>query len=461
MSTPKPDYLLAMADNVYPFDSEYSDERFNRCMSDLYLLADSDVLTNPNAYIHSMQLESNGAVSAIVLGSSAGGGEFFNSESSNVEESEHAAFGAYAVSAWTTSDLRLTVVTDKDYVAEEFSTGTSFSGPLPPISIRNLDIRPKRVTSLFFDDGAINSYTETAVLRAGYNIRFTKINDILEDDFREVTRIRIDSGPGLGEGKYEADCDNSSNLVLRSINGRTADEFGNFILNPVDCYWAAYRGTDTDIAEEESAAADTIVINGDCTVCFSCDEVEQAYRNLMTMFERGKAVRIRLCHAIEVFRDYVSLLDAFKEELDTTRFSFTVEQTDGRMFDLIFRLQAGGKLNASGEKMGIKGVSVTVTYGDGDTIPYYTEYSGRKKIPGRYPEVFNFAPGDGFTESNRIGPNQYAYWYWNMLFDRDDPDTNGTEVSISVDYTLTYDDDSTLTGSFSRTVDIVPLESSS
>lgn len=86
----------------------------------------------------------------------------------------------------------------------------------------------KKITTvdrISIDNGLSWIMTDDIELSAGANIQLSE----------EEERLIIDVIPGSGTGLYNI-CDDLSDSVIRSINGVSPDEFGNFRINKEKCY---------------------------------------------------------------------------------------------------------------------------------------------------------------------------------------------------------------------------------
>jgi len=308
------------------------------------------------------------------------------------------------------------------------------------MGIRNTEIRPARIYSITAPD-ALNllndlTITNAAEFKAGYNMQL--VGEVVTQGRRKLTRLQFNVVPGLGDGKSPVDCD-ETDLVLRSINNVTADAQGNLVLQGDNCYW-------WEVNEELTDPTHSIQLSGDCKTCFSCDDVDDAYRSLMVKFEQGLNARNRICNALVVYNDYLSLLQSFIQELDDTKFACAYDQTDDKLFSFVYRLQVGAKLDATDSKMGIKSVTFNVTSDPGSTMTL-VKYSGKLKLPTRPQTVF--APGvvdvDEFSVAYSTSPsllkkNRYAMWYWAAKINKLDA---ATTALINVDGLITFDDNTT------------------
>lgn len=407
MSEPKPDYLLSMSDNHYPLTAEYSaDADLNNILVDLYFVSDLEV---DNDYVHSAstyisRIISNGTnITRVLIGN--GTQDIF--DTTDAAAATPVTFGDYTVYEWVNETLSATL---KLVVhTENMTTKGAFDfTDDAELAIRNVEIRPKKLTAIGVNDGGLQKITGDVQIKSGYNIQ-TDVAPLAGP--RHGNRIVIDAVPGAGEGKFNPNCTEESALVLRSINGIRPANNGQFLINPKSCYWWS------------RPSPYTITLYSDCQTCFDCADVESAYTSLSTLYSRAQGIRNRICNAILVYQDYVNAAGQFIREINKTKATFSQEQTDDDIAIFAFRLQTGKRRHSTTDAlMSISDVAASITFDDVGVSATYLAYSGRRKLPGLAPVTFAPDNGTTLTYTNNpslgsLGPSTYAYWYWAVMFD--------------------------------------------
>jgi hypothetical protein len=390
VSNPSPEYLAAMTKEEYPFSAFYTVPAFNRAFSDLYLQ-----LATAAAGLRVRSFASSSGVVRIVIEDEDAE---LVADTDEADETTTDVFGAWTIMTWVwplsdgaDSGAVLTIVLN----TENFAAlgDVSYTEMALGLQIRNTTARVPRLDSLVIDDPdlGLTAVTGDVVLVAGNNTQLV----------RRDNEIDVAFVPGAGAGKNTKDCSETDNFV-RSIGNVVADEFGNVSLLPGDCYtWTSFENG-------------TVVLNGNCKTCFSCEDLETAYAALTQQYARALNTRQRLANVIAVYEDLLADVRAFKGSLDQTKIVVAIEQTTARTAAISVRLQAG-RYTESGVEQAVSFVQATLTFSTGDVT--IVPFSGKRKLPGLALSTWNGMAGNGtgFTYDGTpvvVLPGRYASWYY-------------------------------------------------
>jgi hypothetical protein len=156
--------------------------------------------------------------------------------------------------------------------------------------------------------------------------------------------VGFDCIPGKGLGKYQPDC--TDDLVVRVINSQTADEHGNFRLDPRDCYWAesllSFGGTPPGNNPRQGTPTPGILnFHNNCKACVTCDDFYREYVKLSQIRDRAGLLYNRLKAALKLYDYYRSLAEEIKIILNNTSSTFSVNKENANLFTFKFTLSAG------------------------------------------------------------------------------------------------------------------------
>jgi hypothetical protein len=153
------------------------------------------------------------------------------------------------------------------------------------LDARGVARRPKHMKSLLVGADEMSGEIE---LRGGYNVELVnegRIEDLsglltlqgqrpdqAADGGRAGFRVEIDGTPGGGEGRFPG-CDDLE-LLIKRINGVTANEHGDFIVSPESCIWFERPGTLTSYSgpREVDVTDNTLQLHNNCEPCCKCED---------------------------------------------------------------------------------------------------------------------------------------------------------------------------------------------
>jgi len=456
MSTPQTEYLKATEDLNFPFARVFSaNPLVNDMFGDIYVVTPNN--DGETIYLEDLQVVSSNIVRVRLAN------DFENILKYPPNVSGNAFFVRSNFNRDWTSTLFTVVVNEASSNVLDTSAvflasksgmlavgNCSYNGMHLPLLNRNVDSVTAKTRSLYVD-GAVQKLVGDIELIAGNNIVLSVALNT-EDPLRPSNTIVIDCIPGAGAGKFKQDCEDDASAVIRTVNGVAPTNKGEFTFSPKSsgCHWIY-----------NTPATHELKFHNNCTACLVCDDVATAYCNLRGVWKSGVAIRERLCDGLEVYRDYVNLVDRFKAQLGQPKATVVLERTDDEAYDVIFRLQVGSQSS-------VVNVDVDFTYtfpsGSGSELATFRSYSGRRKLPKFAPT--QLAPSfDGTNigyiagvDGDEIEANRYAAWYWNMNFHRCD----GTNTALVIwSGTVTYDDASVLSVNGSQLIDVTPISCSS
>ncbi len=165
------------------------------------------------------------------------------------------------------------------------------------LDARTLEKMCPRVTALVIKDG--DDYTELSgtaiILKNGYNTLLVPATADLTSGGRRTVGLELSADPGTGEGRFEADCDDSQDLHL--LGGVEPTEGGDLLLQTSDCYrWEIPH----EIIDGEAVLTPhTLQIKNDCQPCCSCE-------GYVTLWEAIRTAR-------EVFADLAARIEATRD----------------------------------------------------------------------------------------------------------------------------------------------------
>jgi len=417
MSTPQIDYLVASRELNFPFEEAYSlNPQINKLFGDIYVAVPRS-LEDETGKLYLDTIASNGgAITALVL--KLGTTPIINFPESSLNVTQHS--NAWA-NIWKTfefealetgggnvkgSDAKLVV----DLAALTAMGAFSYNSMQLPLVSSCYDMTPAKVLSFFVEpsdvvDGDVD-------IKAGYNLKIETVPVTAED--QPYTQLVLSAISGEGDGRKPEQCESLNSNTISTINGVGPNKYGDIFVRTDGCHWM-YQQVDDETSQ--------IFMRNNCEPCIVCDELAETYCLVRGIWVNAKNVHERLCQALNVYRDYVNLLDRFAKEFDTPKVTVRFEQSDEEAYDVVLRLQTGNLAKVS---------SVTASFNYGPSpaaTATYRNYSGRRKIPGYAPQqipppfagvvvVYPTGLGDAVLDKRK-----YASWYWNMHFDRcDGPD---------------------------------------
>lgn len=425
MPSTEQEYLYEMSHQAYPFTSYHTDKRLNYLFSDIQILvngndADSDI------FLRSITLSDNNSIdfvlgyaSTTLINTTSVGVTKKNSTLTN--SSKYRSIEYY----YPANKCVVKVVLNQE-VWTDLTSGGAFtaSGLSLQLDIRATDKRPFRVNKLHALYGGIS-------LEGGYNTQIAVAQGSqIDQEYRDRKSITLNFTPGAGFGKYAPVglCDGETTTV-RTFNGISPDSYGNFHFIQNACYWA-----NTDVVNNE------ITIHNDCRACYDCTDVVNAYNKLKSIYNNAVILRKRIKASIDKYESYLNYVNQFKAALDQTNVQVKVTQTDFHAFDIVVQLQAGAK--------DVKKFDLTISYNPGAHVTAtYQQYSGYYKVPGLLhaqfsPSFTGTTLSLDYTSNPANTPvkaGTYAWFYWNMHFDRND---SGTLVDITYSGTVKFVDGS-------------------
>jgi len=419
---------MSLEPSFYPFKTKISNQTVKDLIADVYVVSHATNNSNTvsaDLHIDDISVTNNPslALSVLILHNDADEVVFDHTAGSGTITE----YGPWIVYEGKHETMIVKVLMRKEALDAETTVTVTDATDLI-LQNRNVEVVSLPVNNLQVDTGTLESATTGVTLQSGYNWQFNDIGD---------NQIEVNVIPGAGLGKNPVTCEDTDDPILRSLNGVTADEFGNLVVNTDNCYWWA------------RTADDTLTLYGDCEVCYSCDDIENAYKRLMLLHTRASNLRTRLCNMITVYTDYVDLLNQFVSELDQTKGVITLTQTDLNVVTVQVNVQVGSTLDVGGDPMKITDVDLVITLST-DVTGTFIEYTGREKLPTRPAETFVPSAGGLELHYNRtpattlLKPNTYAAWQWALDLDHPDTDEDGEEdITISATLTLTFEDTTT------------------
>jgi len=140
------------------------------------------------------------------------------------------------------------------------------------------------------EDGLPVEYTITGPfsLQAGYNMTLSAgVAEEIVGENRLETPVILSASPGAGLGKVPSDCE--SDGTLRTINGVSPNEFGDFTIDCDGCH-RCYVGSSSHDATTIVQAPNTLVLANDCTPCCDCEDYERTYKAMDNIYVDGTVV---------------------------------------------------------------------------------------------------------------------------------------------------------------------------
>jgi len=442
MATQPLEFLEERGLDYYPFLTQYSAKpELNQLFADLYIATNQTDTISPDLYLDQLVLHDIDDFDLMIK--QADGSTVFDSTSLGVNKK---VGSLSSDSKWLSTEYADTVtgtcvkfIINRAVYVASFVDATTYSSMGLGIVNRNVECRALRVNS-------IQNLTDALSISAGYNVALTKVDDsAIDPTYRNRTQIKIDIVPGYGLGKYNPDDCNNPTTELKTLNGIGPDIYGNFIMYPNSCYWY-------DLVP----ASNELVIHNDCVACFDCHDIVSAYDSLRDIYMDGIALRVSLSYAIDKYNEYLDQVSQLQAFLQQTIVTPRITQTDYQAFDLVFRLQTGAKA--------IKKVTIAVGYDPIEVTAILQPYSGYYKLPSFAAQSLSLA-FDGTSaiydatadpDNTKLKAGTYAYWYWNMHFERSDA---LTAVNILYTVTVEFVDGSAnyVLGPDTETVNITPV----
>ena len=245
-------------------------------------------------------------------------------------------FGEYTIFEWRRSTVNGQGYTDEDVVARvviitaripDFPGSFSFiDGALVPSLVNP---RIKRVRRLFVKralTGEIDLVTHDKVyLEAGNNAEFVLSETPTDEPVRTPTVVTVNAAPGLGAGVVYR-CNETEGI--KTINSIRPDSRGDYKLTGSLCSWferpmktpgpPVRPHTDITLVPDSARwpyAAPTevgpgLIMHQDCEACCACDDYVNAYRSMLTVWERAQAVALRIQQLQETYNQLCTTVNA-------------------------------------------------------------------------------------------------------------------------------------------------------
>jgi hypothetical protein len=205
---------------------------------------------------------------------------------------------------------------------EHFITPRDYPVHLAPTSAvldeRAVERQPKRLKSLLVGLQRITG--DTIVLQGGYNIELIDQGTFEEaaplafvggqitggsTSLRAGNRLEIDGTPGGGLGRFPG-C-GEVDIAVRQINGVPADDVGDWLMVPEQCYWYERPSvvlTPGDLYTKRIVRVDpnTIQLHNNCVPCCECDDFVEVKVAIDVQYEDWRDVS----KGAELTRDWYS-----------------------------------------------------------------------------------------------------------------------------------------------------------
>lgn len=174
-----------------------------------------------------------------------------------------------------------------------------------PKHVRKIAVRQPGEDCCTFD--ALPAFAEGFIrFDAGPNMELNRVAQSvpislgLEEDSPVRTREPIVFEVVPGKGNPVSDCPEEE-LVIRTIHGAGADDFGNFNLAGNDCLWlerpldgGGFVPVHPNTDYEANVVPNTLKIHDNCKPCCDCSDYGAAYQALSDMWEKAKLVAAKI-----------------------------------------------------------------------------------------------------------------------------------------------------------------------
>jgi len=162
-----------------------------------------------------------------------------------------------------------------DYLDTMVSGSQDDFGTALPLETAAVEFTPYKLLGIKIGNDTATGIIE---LREGYNTQIDGVQG-------SPSQLTLNAGPGLGLGKHP--CEDSSVALgyLARINGQTADDGGNFTLEPGE--ENCYRMTPYPETNE-------LDLSNDCVQCCTCQDYANQVAALKALYARLQAVKSRL-----------------------------------------------------------------------------------------------------------------------------------------------------------------------
>lgn len=145
---------------------------------------------------------------------------------------------------------------------------------------------------------------QNVVFQAGYNMLLETEALETADGDEQGGRIRLSAVPGTGIGRYPCEAE----VLVKHINGTTADALGTLLLDTTGCYRLERATTGTGPV---SIVPNTLKLSNDCGPCCECQDFINVYEAIRRLINEYNALGLRA----EGVRDqYRTNLENWNEE---------------------------------------------------------------------------------------------------------------------------------------------------
>lgn len=164
---------------------------------------------------------------------------------------------------------------------------------------------PKRVRSLRIRNGVL---TQPVGRRTG--IVFGAGNNMLlatapvTNALRRNTQVSLAAVPGAGTGKF-SDCATDSTSPIFTLNGASANKYGDFTISASDCLWIRRPTTRTDeniVTPVYNNDTPVITIGSNCPPCCDCPDYRENGLYMNRVRNRYKRIGNR-AHAVKLLHE--------------------------------------------------------------------------------------------------------------------------------------------------------------